>query len=354
MTVPQFLARAKKTGPPPVMLLIGPEAYQRRQVKQALTAAFPPEAVTTHDLAEVSLASVLDDARALSLFAAERLIWVVNAEAALPRGRAAEADGESGTAADGDPAPLAAYLKDPTPGVALVFEASRFDFEGDDKRKLERVAKFYSAVPDSVELRRLDTRAARSEAERLATAAGAHLDAEALDLIVESLGADLARIAVEMEKLALYAGTRAVGVEDIAALVPDARASNIFALVNALGRRDRARSLEILDTLTREGEYLPLALAFLSTQFRMALVAREANLRSASQIQSHFQRLGVPMWGSRAEQVQQTVAKFSQPQLERAIKLTFEADRGMRDTRPDDRIVMERFILALAANQPGV
>jgi len=138
--------------------------------------------------------------------------------------------------------------------------------------------------------------------------------------------------------------------DDIAALVPDARATTIFALVNALGRRDRARALEILDTLTREGEYLPLALAFLSTQFRMALVAREANLKSAQQIQGHFTRLGIPMWGSRGEQVQQTVAKFSQPQLERAIKLTFEADRGMRDTRPDDRIVMERFILALAAN----
>ncbi len=353
MTVPQFLARAKKAGPPPVTLLLGPESYQRRLLKQALTADFPPEAIATHDLAEVSLSSVLDDARSLSLFGSERLIWVLSAEAALPRGRAAEADAESGSAADGDPAPLAAYVKDPTPGVALVFEASRFDFEGDDKRKLERVAKFYAAVPETVELRRLDTHAARLEAERLASAAGACLDAEALDLLVESLGADLARIAVEIEKIALYAGTRAVGVEDIAALVPDARASNIFALVNALGRRDRARSLENLDTVTREGEYLPLALAFLSTQFRMALVAREANLKSAQQIQSHFSRLGVPMWGSRAEQVQQTVARFTQPQLERAVQLTFEADRGMRDTRPDDRIVMERFILALAASQPG-
>lgn len=352
MTVPQFLARLKKSGLPAVALLIGPEAYQRRQIKQALTAPFPPEAVTTHDLAEVSLAGVLDDARALSLFAAERLIWVINAEAALPRGRSAEADGESGAAGEGDPAPLSAYVKDPTPGVALVFEASRFDFEGDDKRKLERVAKFYSTIPETVELRRLDARSARLEAERLAAAAGARLDAEAFDLLVESLGADMSRIAVEIEKLALYAGDRPVGVEDIAALVPDARASSIFALVNALGRRDRTRALEILDTLTREGEYLPLALAFLSTQFRMALVAREANLKSAQQIQGHFSRLGVPMWGSRAEQVHQTVTRFSRPQLERAIKLTFEADRGMRDTRPDDRIVMERFILALAGNQP--
>ena len=112
-----------------------------------------------------------------------------------------------------------------------------------------------------------------------------------------------------------------VSADDIAALVPDARATTIFALVNALGRRDRARALEILDTLTREGEYLPLALAFLSTQFRMALVAREAGLKSSQQIQAHFSRLGVPMWGSRAEQVYQTAAKFGAPQLERAMKL---------------------------------
>jgi DNA polymerase-3 subunit delta len=137
-------------------------------------------------------------------------------------------------------------------------------------------------------------------------------------------------------------------VEDITALAPDARASNIFALVNAMGRRDRARSLEILDTLAREGEYLPLALSFLSTQFRTALVAREAGLKSSSQIQQHFTRLGIPMWQSRADQVYQTVSKFSRPQLERAMKLIFDADRGLRDARPDDRIVMEKLILELA------
>ena len=74
--------------------------------------------------------------------------------------------------------------------------------------------------------------------------------------------------------------------DDISALVPDARATTIFALVNALGRRDRKRSLQILDTLTRDGEYLPLALAFLSTQFRMALVSKETGLRSAQQSRS--------------------------------------------------------------------
>lgn len=306
---------------------------------------FPEGAVGEHDLSEITLAEVLDDARSLSLFAAERLLWVCNSEAALPRGRAEEEDGEAASA--GDTVALASYLIDPTPGTALVFEAARFDFEGDDKRRQERVRKFYSAIPDVVELRRYSIQEARVEAQALARQVGLRLEPAALDMLVEALGADMARIAVEIEKLSLYAGSRELSADDIAALAPEARAATIFALVNALGRRDRAQALEILDTLTREGEYLPLALAFLSTQFRMAFTAREAGLRSAQQIQGHFAKLGAPMWGSRAEQVHQTALKFGKPQLERAIKLIFEADRGLRDTRPDDRVIMERFVLKL-------
>jgi DNA polymerase-3 subunit delta len=352
MTPAQFQARVKKATVPAATLLLGPEAYERRRIKEALLATVAADAVSQHDLAEVSLAEIVDDARALSLFAAERLIWVVNAELALPRGRAADVDddGDSpGTAAAGDAAPLAAYLKDPTPGVTLVFEAIRHDFEGEDKRKQDRVRKFYAAIPDVVELQKYSPHEARAEAESLIRQAGFRMEPAALDLLIEALGAEIARVAVEIEKLSLFAGDRVIGVEDITALVPDARATTIFALVNALGRRDRARALGILDTLTREGEYLPLALAFLSTQFRMALVAREAGLKSSQQIQGHFSRLGVPMWGSRAEQVYQTVSKFTRPQMERALGLIFQADKGLRDARPDDRIVMETFIMELVS-----
>jgi len=347
VTTGQLIARAKKGAPPPAVLLLGPEAYERRRVKEALTAGYAPDAIAQHDLTELTLAEALDDARSLSLFASERLIWVVNGEAALPKGKAAAAEDDDGEGGSGDAGPLVEYMKNPTPGVMVVIEAIRFDFEGEEKRRQDRVRKFYAAIPDVVELRRFSAHEARQEAEKLVSGAGFRIDAAALDLLVEALGGDIARIAVEIEKLSLFAAGRAVTVDDIAALVPDARASNIFALVNAMGRRDRARSLEILDTLTREGEYLPLALAFLSTQFRMALVAREANLKSPSQVQQHFQRIGVQMWGSRAEQVYQTVSKFNGPQLSRAMKLLFEADRNLRDARPDDRIVMERLILEL-------
>src|SRR5450759_5544054 len=329
MTPAQFQARVKKGTVPPATLLLGPEAYERRRIKDALLRTVPADAVSQNDLAELTLAEILDDARALSLFASERLIWIVNAELALPRARAAASDDEEGdstsAAGGGDAAPLAAYLKDPTPGVTLVFEAIRHDFEGEDKRKQDRVRKFYATIPDVVELQKYSPQDARGEAESLIRQAGFRMEPAALDLLIEALGAEIARVGHQRRDV-LHADHAIAGEQrEFLDLHGDARATTIFALVNALGRRDRARALGILDTLTREGEYLPLALAFLSTQFRMALVAREAGLKSSQQIQGHFSRLGVAMWGSRAEQVYQTVSKFNRPQLERALGLIYKA-----------------------------
>jgi len=342
----------KRSEIPPVCLFLGQESYNRRLCREALVAALKLEP-EQFDAAETPLAAVIDDARALSLFASERLLFLIGAEAAMPRSsRAAAAFDESdddgpASGASGDAGVLDAYVKSPTPGVILIVEATRWDFEGEDKAKNERVRKFFGTIPEVVEFRRFTPADARLELDRIALAAKVKLDRAAAEMLVEALAADVGRIAIEIEKLSLYG--KPVTADDLPLLVPDARQSTIFALVNALGRKDRARSLETLDALVREGEYLPLALTFLATQFRMALVAKEANLRGAQQVQSHFQRSGVQMWGSRAEQVSQTAAKFSKEQLERGLKMIFEADRDLRSARPDDRTVVENFVIRLCA-----
>jgi DNA polymerase III subunit delta len=345
----QFLQRIQKSAPAPVYLFLGPEVYQlgacrRGLVEKMLAPEDRENGLARHDLEETTLANVIDDARSLSLFAPNRVIWVSGAETALPRGRAASED-ENAAAAE-----LAAYLKGPTPGTVLVFEASRYDFEGDDRAKLERVQKFYSAIPDVVELRPYTIESARRLAQDLAKEAGLEIGLSEIGLLVESLAADAGRVASEIEKLRLYTGgKRKVTADDIGNLVPNAQASTIFALVGALGRGDRRRALDSLDTLFREGEYLPLALTFLSTQFRLALAARDAGLKSSQQIQAQFSRQGIRIWRDRAEQVQQTVNAFPGEKLGLAIEKIFWADKALRDARPDDRVVMEELVLSLTA-----
>jgi len=357
MTPDQFLQSLQKGAPAPVYLFLGPEPYQRERCRQALIEAVlgsaPEEresGLTRVDLSELPLAAALDDARALSLFASRRVIWIGGAEAVLPRGRAATAAESDEGGEAGDAGQLAAYLREPTPGTVVVLESSRYGFEGEDKAKLERVQKHFAAIPAQVEFRPFSPEAVRSLAQALAKKTGLQLGLAELAMLLDATGGDATRIAVEIEKLYLFTGgARKVTADDIAVLVPDAQATTIFALVAALGRSDRTRALEILDTLAREGEYMPLALTFLATQFRAALVAREAGLRNASQIQAHFNKLGARMWPQRAREIEQTVGAFSKAKLERAVGKLFAADRALRDARPDDRIVMEELILTLTA-----
>jgi DNA polymerase III subunit delta len=361
MTPEQFLDRIGKKSPESVYLFLGPEAYNRERCRRAiidatLDPALPPEereaGFTRHDLDQVALTSAIDDARSMSLFATRRVIWLGRAEAALPRGKAIEAASDSddeSTGAGGSAAALASYLRHPTPGTVMVIDASRLEFDGEDKARMERVRKFYAAVTAQVEFRPFSPEAVRGLAQSLVRSAGLKLGLPELALLLEATGGDASRIATEIEKLKLLAGDRKVTADDIAALVPDAQATTIFALVAALGRGDRSRALETLDTLARANEYMPRALTFLAAQFRMALAAREAGLRGAGEIQAHFSKLGARIWPERAREIGQTVEAFPKARLERAVVKLFEADRDLRDARPDDRIIMEEMILEMTA-----
>lgn len=340
---PEHLLRdLEKKAPAPAYFFVGPETHRRRACRQALIARMLPdeaardEGVAIHDLDEISLAEVIDDARAMSLFAADRVILVYSAESALPRGESKE-----------NPAQelLAAYCADPTPGVVLVFDARRYDFDGEDKARMERLLKFYSPVPAVVEFARLSPADARLLAQDLARQRGLRLGAAETDALVEATAADASRLASEIEKLALHGGP--ISTSEIAELVPNASETTIFALVNALAARNRAQSLELLDRLVRGGEYLPLALTFLGGIFRLALAAREQGLRTAQDVQSFFQRQGMTMWRARAEQIHTASQKFSAERLEEGIQMVFRADRDLKSSRADDRVVLEEFVLRL-------
>ncbi|MCX6604936.1 MAG: DNA polymerase III subunit delta [Acidobacteria bacterium] len=346
MTPEQFLTQVKLGRLLPVYLFVGPDGYKRDKCRRALIEYWLAEGeereqgLTRLDLDDTTLADAMDDAMSYSLFASKRVIWITSAEVALPRGKDTEGAAE----------PVARFLKNPPPGVMVILQCSRFEFDNEDKAKLERVQKFYSCVVAQVEFPHPTPLEARALAQLLARDSGLRLAPDAMELLIEATGANATRISIELEKLGLLTGEGgAVTLEQVQKMVPDARESTIFVLVAAMGRRDRKTALEVLDTLVREGEYLPLALSFLAGQFRMAMTAKEARLAGAAQIQQYFSRQGVPMWKARAEQVAQTAQAFTLAQMQAAVQGLFKADRGLRDIRPDDRTVMEQFILALTA-----
>ena len=96
MTPEQFLAKIAKQPPLPAYLFLGQEGYQRKLCREALLARLLPgdaraEGFTQVDLDGLSLSEVLDDARSLSLFASERLIWIAGYRGPFIRARAHKA-----------------------------------------------------------------------------------------------------------------------------------------------------------------------------------------------------------------------------------------------------------------------
>lgn len=346
MTPAEFISELKEGPPAPVYLFLGSEAYRRticrqRLVEKVLSEEEREAGLSRLSLDEHPLVEVIDDARSMSLFAPNRLIWASSAEAALPRGKVTAKDNPGAEA-------LAAYVRDPSPAVVLVIEASRFEYQGEGKTKIDRIQKFFGAIPSRshVIFAPYTPAEARRLAGNLVRKGGLKIGQEELDLLCEAVGHDAARISVELEKLRLYAGeTAEITASDISDMVPSARATTIFQLVGALSQGNRRAALEQLDTLVRAGEYLPLALSFLESQFRHALIAKENDLRSSNQILNHFRGLGVRLWGAKAEEIRRTAAAFSASELKTAVAKIYEADKALRDARVDDRLVMEDLVL---------
>ena len=327
-------------------LFLGNETFFRDRCRQALKKAVigdDAEAFVEIDLKKESLTRLWDETRSLSLFSTARLIVGFNAEAVLPRARSA--------AASEAQEEMKRYFADPTPGVVVVFECTKFDArERDDKAKADRVAKFFDAVPAAVEMDRLgadDTlRAVQALAERL----GLKAESDVLAELADMLGGDLARLDSELEKLSLYAGESGVITRaDVELLTPEARQGGVFELSDALARKDRSRALEIVNTLASGGAYWPMQLTLLAGLFRQALAVRELNARDSRQVVSALGRHGVRIWPSRAQQLLGVAGKFSKQELEKALTCFFEADRDLRRERPDDRFIMERLIVELTA-----
>jgi DNA polymerase-3 subunit delta len=345
-----FLAQLDKGRPAAGYLFLGNELFFRDRCRQALLKAVlgetagGEEGLIEFDLKEQPLEKVFGEARTFSLFATARLIVGWNAEAALPKRVTSRSDAAEG-------ALVAGYFKDPTPGVTVLLECRRYNWnDRDDKSKLERVAKFYSSVPQTVELEPLTAGEALAMSQRVAAQQKLDIAPELLAELVEMLGNDMARLSADLAKLALYLdGRRAVTQQDLEALIPEARQSGVFELTDALAQKDRSRALELVDTLASTGEYWPLQLSMLARLFRQALAAKEQGARGVPQITRLFQAQGAPMWPARARQILEVGQKFSRRELERALIGLFRADRDLRRERPNDRLIIEQLVLEMTA-----
>ena len=172
MSPEQYLQRLRKGPPAPVSLFIGPELYQLGICRRALVEKF----LAPEDR-ENGLYAPRYGIHNLVAHFGRRAFHVAVRAAACDLGgrrRSRAASRPIFQLRRTPPAPpiWPRTFAIPTPGTVLIFVSSRYDFEGDDRAKLERVEKFYSCIPEVVEFRPYTVESARQLAQNLASRRG--------------------------------------------------------------------------------------------------------------------------------------------------------------------------------------
>jgi DNA polymerase-3 subunit delta len=112
---------------------------------------------------------------------------------------------------------------------------------------------------------------------------GGVFDGKAAARLANLIGGDLRRLDQEIIKLITYVNTqRPVAEQDVTLLVTAASESNIFDMVDALGKRDGKRAAYELHHLLDQGENPLGLLAMIVRQFRLLIQVKELLQRSTS------------------------------------------------------------------------
>src|SRR5579862_9203481 len=239
----KLVARLASGKPVPAIVLIGTDAYLSDLCRKQIIEACVPEAARNWAVARIrgdvaGWDEALERVQTMPMLAPRQVIIVEDAQLIEKLGD--ESRDEIIKA-------LTAYLESPAPFSVLLIEAAALDGRQKFRKLLDDKALL-------VELT-IGPESAAALATQMAKELKIEIDRAAASLLAESLNFEPARIHMEIDKLAAYAFERGrITTADVEALVKAARKNTVWQLADMLAVKQRAKALEFLDNLLREGE----------------------------------------------------------------------------------------------------
>ncbi len=337
----------------PAYVFIGDEVFFRDQCRQALLQHLVPAdlrefSLHDMDLAENSVAEVLDRAQTPSLMAPFQVFFIRGVKNLYGRG-----------SHDDEFAAIEKYVKDPNPAAVLIFVADHISIPSDvrrmdmtDKDRYERIRETLGEYCGIVELARVDESEGIRWVIEKAQKEDVKIDQEAARELVDALGADMMMVSRELEKLVLYVNEKKrITLGDVETLVLAAKQRSLYELTDAISQKDKSRALMVLEAVlaSSDGEDAAIGhLYLLSRTFRQMLVILEKNVRDSKAIwQALWQGFRLPPFAA-DDVIRQARRYKSRRELTRAIRLVARADMALRSSPPSKRLVLEQLVMQLA------
>ena len=194
---------------------------------------------------------------------------------------------------------------------------------------------------------------------------GVSIETRAAHLLAERIGGgiwetdiergEMTRIAdSELRKLATYAGERPITADDVEALTPDTRPASVFAITNALDRREPAAAAAALQRALAEGQPGLRILASLAGRVSDLIVTRDLGARKAppAEIAKRVGRGNANV----AQRLVDAAKRYRGDELEAMLIGLWEADVAIKSNQMDEEPALAAWLgehlLAERATRP--
>lgn len=306
----------------PVYLLTGEEPFLRHRARNLLHDVIVGKlkgsvSVFTGD---DPLEKVLEDLRGDSLFAPRRMVEVVQADRLLRERCDA----------------IVRYIERPSASGVLVLDAMKVD----GRTKLPGAVRKAGMIVGCPLI--YDDRLAgwvQSEAARRKC----RISSSAVALLVDEVGNNLFALSAELDKLVTYAGAgKTIEAPDVARLTGNLHSWGVWALSDALGRKEAAEALRILASLLEEE---PTGIGVIGMlNWHVSRLARGKFLTEAGGNRNDLiSKLGVkPM---QVQGLEEQIARFTKQDLARILHMLLDLDISLKTSAMDPKTAIEKFLV---------
>jgi DNA polymerase III subunit delta len=311
----------------PVYLILGPEQYQCRQAISLLKRkALTPEA-QAFDYAEFTAGEnrvdeIMEAANTFPMISKRKVVLVNEVE------NFEESEQES----------LLESIQGLSRRTTLILAADELDH----RRKFFKTLREEACL---AEFPRLKGTALEKWAGDYVRNQGYTISFASTRKVVELAGPDLQNLAMELDKLLLFAGKSGeVPDSSVDDLLQGSRQQTVFKLVDAVGQRNRTGALRSLSNLLNMGEHPLYIVTMMARHCRQVMIAQEYLLRGspANEIASAAQ---IPPF--MLDQFLRQARSADPASIQQMFTKLAEIDRRLKSSAGDGRILLEGLICAL-------
>lgn len=210
-----------------------------------------------------------------------------------------------------------AYFEKPVPTTILVI--------CNKSAKLDKRTRFYKSLSKHVifESKKMYDNQLPPFIESYLKAKGFKIGARAVNLIAESLGSDLGKIANELDKLIINKhDEKEITDTDVELKIGISKEFNIFELMNAVAMKNSARAFHIAHHMGKAKDFSIIAtLINMNNFFNKAYIVKQSKIKDRNELQKKY---GFNYYQS--TDYLNAVTRYSSEDLEKCIRIMHEYD----------------------------